>query len=94
MVLTLLACAPTVTIHLRSAPTPAAVLHSKLVSAVTTLQVTEYFVPLAPPYVADTQPLLQVEPKFVPTMSTMSPPPLVLKNPPPLTDTVSMDGGV
>ena len=45
-------------------------LHSKLVSAVTTLQVAAYFVPLAPPYVADTQPL-QVGPKLVPTTLTV-----------------------
>ena len=72
MVLRMLACVSTVTTHLRFVPTPAAVLHSKFVFAVTTLQETEYFVPLAPPYVADTQPLLQVGPKFVPTTPTVS----------------------
>ena len=67
----MLACVSTVTIHLRFVPTPAAVLHSKFVLAVTTLHVAAYVIPLAPPYVADTQRSLQVGPKFSPTTLTV-----------------------
>jgi hypothetical protein len=86
-----LAWSPTLTIHLRFAPTPTAFKHVIVVlNAVTVQDVAVYSVPVVGPYVAVTG-FAVVGPKLLPDIVTVLPPAVAIVPVNPLTDGVSYD---